>query len=50
MKKLNLNMYPLDIQKIKAIEQSFNELLQILADKGIIELEEENTDDENNTE
>lgn len=50
MKKLNLNMYPLDIQKIKAIEISFNELLQILADNGIIELEEDNDVSENNDE
>lgn len=50
MKKLNLNMYPLDIQKIKAIEASFNELLQILADNGIIELEEDNDVSENNDE
>lgn len=50
MKKLNLNMYPLDIQKIKAIETSFNELLQILADNGIIELEEDNDVSESNDE
>ena len=50
MKKLNLNMYPLDIQKIKAIEESFNELLQILANNGIIELEEDNDITENNDE
>lgn len=50
MKKLNLNMYPLDIQKIKAIGSAFNELLQILADNGIIELEEDNDVSENNDE
>jgi hypothetical protein len=50
MKKLNLNMYPLDIQKIRAIEVAFNELLQILADNGIIELEEDNDTNENNDE
>ena len=50
MKKLNLNMYPLDIQKIKAIEEAFNELLQILADDGIIELEEDNDIQDNSNE
>lgn len=43
MEKLNLNIYPLEIQKLKAIEVAFNELLQILADNGIIELEEDST-------
>jgi hypothetical protein len=40
MKKLKLNIYPLDVNKFKAIEEAFNELLTLLAEQGIIELEE----------
>ena len=41
MKKINLNIYPLEISKLKALEEAFNNLLEILAEKEIIELEEE---------
>jgi len=41
MKKIHLNIYPLDINKFKEIERAFNELLEELAKKGIIELEDE---------
>lgn len=44
MKKINLNIYPLEINKIKALEEAFNKLLEILAKEGIIEIEEDNNE------
>lgn len=41
MKKINLNIFPLDVNKLKEIERAFNELLEELAKQGIIELEDE---------
>lgn len=45
MRKLNLDMYPLTTGKLKAIENAFNELLEELVKKGIIELEEGNNNE-----
>jgi hypothetical protein len=41
MKKIHLNIFPLDVNKFRELEKAYNELLEELAKKGVIELEEE---------